>query len=71
MKLDAYLKREKITASEFAARMGKPASTVTRLLNGERSATMDLLEAVRVASHGAVMPNDFLPSQIKKARAVA
>lgn len=69
MKLDAYLKREKITASEFAARMGKPASTVTRLLNGERSATMDLLEAVRVASHGAVMPNDFLPQQIKKARA--
>ena len=71
MKLDAYLKREQITPSEFATRMGKPASTVTRLLNGERSATMDLLEAIHLASRGAVTPNDFLPSQIKKSGAAA
>lgn len=62
MKLSQYLLREDLRPTEFAARMNKPASTITRLLNGERRGTLALLEEIAVATKGEVTPNDFMGS---------
>jgi len=59
MKLAAYLQENNLTPSAFAARIGSPASTVTRLLRGERSPGINLLMKIKVATHGAVTPDDF------------
>lgn len=59
MTLPEYLAANKLTPAEFAARMRKPVSTVTRLLNGERKPGYELLQAVVEATNGAVQPNDF------------
>lgn len=63
MKLADYLKAENLSPSVFADRLGKPASTITRLLKGERSPNLDLLAEIKTATGGKVTPNDFLPDQ--------
>jgi 3,4-dihydroxy 2-butanone 4-phosphate synthase/GTP cyclohydrolase II len=60
MKLSAYLSREKLTAARFAGRIGAPASTITRILRGERSPTLEIMARIAEATAGAVTPNDFL-----------
>lgn len=60
MKLIAYLRRHKLTASDFAARLGKPPSTITRIINGDNEPRMDLLRAIHAETKGKVAPNDFL-----------
>jgi transcriptional regulator with XRE-family HTH domain len=60
MKLAAYLKVNRLTANQLAKRMGRPTSTITRLLKGQRNASLGLLDAIRKATDGSVMPNDFL-----------
>lgn len=60
MKLAAYLHEEKISPAQFAAKLEKPASTVSRLLKGQRSPSITLLEDIAKATNGKVMPNDFL-----------
>lgn len=65
MKLADYLDKHKIRPSVFAATIGTPASTITRLLKGERSPGVDLLAKIADATKGRVTPNDFLPDQPK------
>jgi transcriptional regulator with XRE-family HTH domain len=73
MRLETYLAENGLKPAEFAARMGKPASTVSRVLRGEREPSMALLRAIKLATNGAVTPNDFLqpvaPSQSEGAGA--
>jgi transcriptional regulator with XRE-family HTH domain len=64
MKLADYLKIEDLQPSAFAVRLGTPASTVTRLLKGERSPGLDLLAKIRTATDGKVTPDDFMPDQV-------
>ena len=61
MDLQTYLDRESLSPSQFADRMGKSASTITRVLNGTRKPGLDLLIEIMEASGGAVTPNDFVP----------
>lgn len=60
MKLTTYLRKHDLTASDFAARLGKPPSTITRILRGEHEPRMDLLRAIHAETKGRVAPNDFL-----------
>jgi transcriptional regulator with XRE-family HTH domain len=68
MTLTEYLSAHKLSPADFAGRMGKPVSTVTRLLNGERKPGSELLQAILDATNGEVLPNDFfnLPTQANK-----
>ena len=60
MKLADYLRSEGIKPSRFAALVGVPASTVARLISGERSNPgLDLMKKIADASGGEVTPNDF------------
>ena len=60
MKLADYLKSEGLRPSHLAAMIGVPASTVTRLANGEnKNPTLDLMKKIAKISRGAVTPNDF------------
>lgn len=67
MKLAVYLKTHEIQPSAFAAAIGTPASTVTRLLRGERSPGIELMAKIKAATGGEVTPNDFLPSESQAA----
>ena len=60
MKLTDYLHREHLTATGFAKRIEVPPSTITRLLGGQRSPRLDLLEKVMIGTGGEVTPNDFV-----------
>ena len=64
MKLNRYLETHRITPAEFARRLDMPASTITRLLSGERSPGLALLQTIHVATGGSVSPNDFLPDDV-------
>lgn len=59
MTLNEYLSTHKMSPADFAGRMGKPVSTVTRLLNGERKPGFELLAAIAEATGNEVQPNDF------------
>ncbi|MDP2358675.1 MAG: helix-turn-helix transcriptional regulator [Beijerinckiaceae bacterium] len=62
MKLQDYLRDRNIKPARFAAELGVPASTVSRLLNGERQPGIKLMERIAGATNGAVSPNDFMDS---------
>jgi transcriptional regulator with XRE-family HTH domain len=60
MKLPDYLKRENITPSAFAERMGMPSSTITRILRGERKPSFEVTKKISEATNGEVArPEDF------------
>lgn len=63
MRLADYLSEKKIAPSRFAADIGVPASTISRILNGDRNPSMQILAKINSATAGAVTPNDFLPEQ--------
>jgi transcriptional regulator with XRE-family HTH domain len=60
MKLRDYIANQKITPTAFAAQVGCPPSTITRLLRGERSPRLDLIRRIREVTGGAVTADDFL-----------
>jgi transcriptional regulator with XRE-family HTH domain len=62
MTLHEYLSSRDLKPSAFAAEIGVPASTITRILNGERSPGLELMRVIRDKTAGAVTPNDFLPA---------
>jgi len=69
MKLKDYLKKQKISASELARRIGVSVSAVARWVPKEgkrqvRRPDWDALEKLAVTTEGEVMPNDFLPDEI-------
>jgi len=61
MTLEQYLAERKIKPSVFAAEIGVAASTITRVMSGERSPGLELLTLIRDKTGGSVTPNDFLP----------
>lgn len=67
MKLADYLKAKNLKASAFAAEIGTPVSTVTRLLKGERSPGIALMAKIQDKTNGKVRPADFMPQQMRVA----
>ena len=63
MKLAEYLDTKKTKPSVFASELRVPASTITRLLRGERSRGIGLIALIHDKTHGAVTANDFLPER--------
>lgn len=61
MKLTDYISSKKMTASQFAGEVGVPASTITRLLRGERRPGINLISRIVQATEGRVTAEDFLP----------
>lgn len=61
MRLADYLNREKIRPSVFAKRIGVPASTITRLLKGERKPGLPLMSLISEATgHEVFAVEDFM-----------
>lgn len=60
MKLAAYLAQENLSPSQFADRLGVPASTVSRILQGEREPRLGTIAKIREATNGLVTANDFM-----------
>lgn len=67
MKLAEYLQQEKLSPAQFAANLGKHASTISRVLKEQRTPTLDLMDAIAKETKGKVTPNDFLAEQREKA----
>lgn len=61
MDLSSYLREADIKPTRFAEALGVPASTITRLLSGERSPRLDTIAKIERATGGKVTANDFLP----------
>lgn len=62
MKLAAFLLRAGYTDREFAEKIGVERSTVTYLRKGRSRPSLKVMERIAVATHGKVMPNDFIGS---------
>jgi transcriptional regulator with XRE-family HTH domain len=62
MTLSEYLAQHSINVSVFAAKVGVPSSTISRVLKRQRDPGLELLAKIREATDGAVTPNDFLPA---------
>lgn len=61
MKLAAYLEEQNLTPAQFAARMGMPASTVSRILNGSRKTPrLETIAKISDATAGEVSVHDFI-----------
>ena len=72
MKLADYLRENGLTPSEFAARIGRSESTITRLIPASskkqvRKPGWGLLADISKATDGAVTANDFLDGEGKAA----
>lgn len=61
MTLNDYLTRNQIPRLEFAERIGIDRSTLSRLLNGKRSASWQLAGTIEEATAGAVTRSDLRP----------
>lgn len=59
MNLKSYLEKERLTASEFAERVGVFPSTITRAAKGEAMPSPKLMKQIMDATSGAVSPNDW------------
>jgi transcriptional regulator with XRE-family HTH domain len=60
MKLADYLTKENMKPAHFAERMGVPASTVMRWLNGKRVPRLCSVALITKATKGKVTSKDFL-----------
>jgi transcriptional regulator with XRE-family HTH domain len=60
MKLADYIAKKNLKPANFADRLGVPASTVTRWLNGERTPSLASMAAITKATNGKVTSKDFL-----------
>jgi transcriptional regulator with XRE-family HTH domain len=61
MKFGAYLKREKITTTDFAARIGVTHASVVRYVHGQRTPRIQVIDRIERATNGEVTMKDFLP----------
>lgn len=59
MTLHRYLEQHSLRPSQFANRIGVPASTITRLLRGERRPSLETLRKITAATDGQVKAEDF------------
>lgn len=66
MKLSAYLELKGTKPSAFATEVGVPASTISRILSGDRVPTLATVQKINEATKGAVTASDF--STVKTVR---
>lgn len=59
MSLASYLESAGIKPAQFAAQIGVPASTITRILNGKRVPRIDTARKIALATGGKVKVEDF------------
>lgn len=59
MKLSDWLTRENVTLDEFGRRIGRTASTVSRIARGKHQPDWETMKAIARETAGAVEPNDF------------
>ena len=59
MYLSDYLEEEAITAAEFAKRIDRSEATVSRIIRAINPPDWGTMRAIRIATGGKVMPNDF------------
>ena len=71
MLLKDHLQATGETEAAFARRLGVAASTVHRIIEGERQASADLMQRIFVATDGAVQPNDFFDLSMDRPEAAA
>jgi DNA-binding transcriptional regulator YdaS (Cro superfamily) len=60
MKLDQYLRENRITQTAFAAQVGVPVSRVNDWVRGNGKPTLERLAAIQAATGGAVGLADFV-----------
>ena len=61
MKLDQWLRQQKLSRSDFAQQIGMSAASITALCNDDSAwISRDSAERITTATRGAVTPNDFL-----------
>ncbi|SEM69611.1 putative transcriptional regulator [Bosea lupini] len=60
MNLASYLAQNKLKPTQFAARAGVPASTITRILSGARRPLFDTVVKISEATGGEVALSDFV-----------
>ncbi len=63
MDLASYLSKNEIKPAQFASDIGVPASTISRILSGERSPRFDTILKIVEGSNGEVTVDDFIPSE--------
>lgn len=71
MTLDEYISRTKDEAGKplsdtaFGERCGMSQSQISRLRNGKSKPSFETIEAIRVATEGAVSPNDWFLEAVR------
>jgi transcriptional regulator with XRE-family HTH domain len=60
MKLNEYIKQNKLTQNKFAIKSGLTRSAICRLLKGQRFPTPETMNKIELATLGQVKANDFL-----------
>ncbi len=71
MRLDAWLKREKVSRAAFARSVGLSPASITALCNDDSAwLSRDAAERIAEVTKGAVTPNDFLSIELPKEGAV-
>lgn len=60
MGLKEYLERRGESIPAFADRIGRSASTLTRLMRGERNPSLDVAEDVQAGTRGKVTREEFM-----------
>lgn len=61
MKLSAYIEANGLTPTSFAKKVGVPASTIFRILNGDRKCGLSVAEKISEATNGMVTLADLRP----------
>ena len=59
MKLDQYLEANGLTLAKFGSLIGRSPATISRIARGINRPDWDTLEAIKLATAGAVTANDF------------
>lgn len=60
MRLQQFLDQNNIGRAEFAKAIGVSEVAITRYVGGKRMPRPEILVKIKVATNGAVTPNDFL-----------
>lgn len=67
MKLTDYLLENEMNAEAFAEMAGLSQSQISRLCRGASLPSYGAIEAIRAATNGAVLPDDWFPNFTKAA----
>ncbi|RYE81114.1 MAG: XRE family transcriptional regulator [Hyphomicrobiales bacterium] len=67
MNLASYLAQNKLKPAQFAEKCGVPASTISRLLSGERRPLFDTVVKISNATGGEVALSDFVLAESEPA----